>query len=583
MLDAAEGLSIKLKPAPTHAPVTPLGMYASKYYVLTAAGELRVCGASLESGQGVFDLFVGGDAEDGIDATGWLVSHFPPKSRKPKQFEYDAKAAGQWIMAACAQRGVYDPSTGVRRQGVWRDSAGDAVAHTGGELVWPGGVSRDAGCLVDGHVYPVAPGERAKRSGLIDESAAPERPAEAAEIRDMLARMRDGWRWERDLDAHVFMGWIGLAALGGFPNWRPHLWVSAKWGSGKSGLLETASALLGPVAHPVKSGATEANIRQKTDGQSRAHLIDEGEAENGVSNTEKLVELFRRASDKHGGTIGKGGMDHQGRDFSINGSACIVSINPVALKPQDRSRFVMLRIKKLRKGADVAAHERLVADAGTLGRRLWLRMLARSVEWDDTVAVFRRLVMKMGGDHRTAETIGAILTGYHLLTQDRAPEGDDLDLAQEIAEPLVEAALAAAEDDNEGRLCWNRVLQSTVQVSGKWLSISDLIIRAMKPGSVDNKLLGVYGLKAFPEKNGAPPYVAIVSGQHVQLDRIFQGTRWTGAVHANSLLMLDGVDHARGKKGKSKNVWIGGSGCKALIIPKKHMPIDDDDAPEDEE
>jgi hypothetical protein len=141
------------------------------------------------------------------------------------------------------------------------------VAHCGDELVYADGRVQPAGWIEGRIVWPAAP--------------ATERPASTAadldDGRGLGEGIRGGWGWKREHDADLWLGWLGVAPLGGFASWRPGILVTGPRGSGKSELMEIAAAVLGAMARPVLNGATEAGLRQGGNGQARAMLLDEAE------------------------------------------------------------------------------------------------------------------------------------------------------------------------------------------------------------------------------------------------------------------------------------------------------------------
>ncbi|MEP6935924.1 MAG: hypothetical protein ABI988_18620, partial [Nitrospirota bacterium] len=83
--------------------------------------------------------------------------------------------------------------------------------------------------------------------------------------------------------------------------WKAHSYVSAKRNTGKSTLLETLAALLGPMACLFGGETTEAAIRQSVRLRGHYLLLDEFERN---MERDKILRLLRQAN--HGGTVAKG-------------------------------------------------------------------------------------------------------------------------------------------------------------------------------------------------------------------------------------------------------------------------------------
>lgn len=576
MLDATNAADTlgELRPDPAEAPILPLGHCGSVYYVLTGQGELRSCSArDLEGGRGVFDLFVGAKHND-LPVEQWLAAFFEPKrERKPSDADpwpWNRQAAGEWVMRACVSAGLFDPATPVRSLGVWRSPKG-AVAHCGEHLLDGAGGVQHAGTRLAEAVYPSVPGGSfPKRFPLVEiDDGARTDVASADEIHDVFDRVRTLWGWRRPHDADAWLGWIGAAALGAFPEWRPHLWVSGRRGSGKSELVQVGSSMLGPMSPGVWNDFSAAGIRQTANGQARPHLFDEAERDANPGKIEAVIEMFRTMSGDTGAKAVRGQASHTAVTFTLYGAGYLSSILPGRLEPQDRSRFVMLELDQIPKSDDPAAAAirlaKLREDASRLGPRLWRRALERSADWDATFNAYRALVQTLGGEPRDGATIGAILAGFDLLTYEGPPDENRLRAAEQMAQPLIDDARSATEE-GEGELCLRRLLQSTVNLGGGEVrSIGELVERGLR-GSDENRKLGRFGLRVRTASSGVEPALLVTPGVHRQLDMLFQQTRWADGGHRQAVMMLAGVEQSR------KAVRIAGLACKPLVIPRAYLP-----------
>ena len=105
-------------------PIVPLGHKNGMYYFISPSGELRSMKAEgLEAGRGVKSLFTG--VSDEIE--NWCHTNFSVSNG-----DWSQKDAGEWIIKACNNRGIFDPATAdMRSIGVWRGDSGNAIAHCG--------------------------------------------------------------------------------------------------------------------------------------------------------------------------------------------------------------------------------------------------------------------------------------------------------------------------------------------------------------------------------------------------------------------------------------------------------------------
>ncbi|MEL6980139.1 MAG: hypothetical protein AAGM38_15855 [Pseudomonadota bacterium] len=582
------------RPPIADSPVRPLGHVDGTYWFLSAAGERRSISAKdLESGRGVLDLFAGGLVHGDVPVGDWLAVFFPPRRTRaadkdpvggPRWSKVDC---GEWLMDEAQAVGLYDPAGELRSLGVWRahDEKGGPVvlAHCGEALLRPDAPNERSGKLVEGAVYPRT--HRGDFPAFRDLPTLDAIAAREADIRAQLGRLLEDvgalWNWTRPEGPRIWLGWIGGALLGAYPGWRAHLWVHGRRGSGKSTLAEVTSLLLGPLSQGVLTDATTAGVRQSGDRQARPYLFDEAEPDSGGELIARMVELFRTMSGA-GAQAWRGSADHSARKFLLHGAGAMFSILPARLQPQDASRFCKLSLGKLSFDDPVAAAARLAClkrRAAALGRELWLHALTRAHAYDAHADAFAALVQRMGGEPRDGATIGAVLAGHDLLLSPEAePDEDRLADARDVAAPLVEVAMEAAEE-GEGERCWARLTQSSVHFGGGDSHyLAELIYKALKgadEASTANKKLGRLGMRV--RKRGAKgsrgfDELLIVPSDHPSLDNLLKGTRWVAGGHRDALLTMDGVVVVAPTS-------IGGKTHRALSIPSKHLPeFNQDDA-----
>lgn len=539
---------------PRGFPVRPLGRDGNRYAFLTAQGQLRTISATeLEKRANLVDLFVGceGDPEQ------WLV-RIGPSKRKRDDATWNPSAACDWLMRACAARPLFDAETPVRSYGTWRGEGGAAVAHAGDALHHAHGVTDPAGDIFGGAIYPAAPARGAPAGDIAD----------PAEVRHVLTEIAGLFAWARPTDADAWLGWVGMATLGAFPEWRPHLWVAGRRGSGKSELVEIAHRLLGPMSPGVMTDASEAGLRQGANNQARPMLLDETERGDRDEHLDAVLRLFRHMAGGEGSRVVRGSANHQAVTFRLIGAGYCSSILTADLEPQDRSRFVMLELRALAR-PDHARLLRLQDLARDLGPRLWRRMLAGSVRWDREFRVWRDLCAAMGADARDASTVGAVLTGWHILLSDDPPDEEALKAGRGIAAPLVADAQAAAEE-GEGEKCLRRIMAGLIEKEhGGRAAVYELIVACYDDASLadnpSNRTLRRAGMRVARPDPAAPHVLWIVQGAHPWLDRALAGTRWAGGGHNQALKMLDGVAPLEGSRQIQSKVRV-------LQIPHQYMP-----------
>jgi hypothetical protein len=514
------------------SPIVPLGHKNGLYYFISASGELRSIKAeALEAGRGVRSLFDGVSREAEI----WCRSKFPAADN-----DWVPKGVGHWIIESCNAAGVFDPSTAdMRSIGVWRAQHGKAVAHCGNRIMYP-----------DGQVLSLSE----YKANHIMIGAAPialpaKSPTDFWVMADMLESLRHSWGWKHKFDADIFFGWIAAACLGGFPEWRAHLYVYGRRGSGKSKLMELAASLLGELASGVLNDATEAGLRQSRNNQARPVLIDEFEPDDNARNgarQDSMLALFRRMSGGDGGRTSRGGADHSSVSFRTLGAAYVTSINHIELEPQDRSRFVMLELDSLPDGENPAKGaadlQALESQARKHSSGIFRRMLAQSGRWDATQAAIAAEARSLGADARQAATVSTILTGRDLALFD----GQICASRLRALEPyLLEMLGDAFEADvaSEGVEAFDHLLSSVLHLDqGIKRSVRELLHSVI----TDTQLIGVTDANAALNRVGVYALqdkgcVAIRLGKTSQIAKLYSETKWRSGAHGSALLKLDGA------------------------------------------
>ena len=534
------------------APIQPIGHCNGTFYLLSGSGELRnISGDKLEVGKGVRELFVG--------RPGWedfLLENFPARHG------WDRRQVGLWIMDRCADKGLISEGTlQIRNTGVWRGEDGRPIVHCGDVLFQSGGTTK-AGHVTGSVVFPALPpvAPPADTSADIDDA------------RHILESIRSTWCWARATHADLVIGWLGLAYLGGFPDWRPHIALSGPRGSGKSKLLEILSLLLGPMSGKVLNGNSEASIRQSRNGEARALIIDEAEAQADGTRLDAVIGLLRLMCGGEGAHVTRGTSHHQAKSFNLIGTGLLAAILPPPMPPQDQSRFVTISLEKLQIAKGEASAAMALAtftdEARELGKALWRRMLDQAHRWDTTEQTYKSAAAAMGADPRDAATAAAILAGRDLLLNDTPINEERI----EADRPLFDVMLSTSADtdaSSEGEQCLRHLFGYQPRLAhGRVASVEELIAFVTSGESAteeDKQALARLGLRVMPAGEG----LWILSGQHPQLDEAFKGTRWIKGTHSSALRQLPGVQAARNP------VRVGGSKRRAIELPASFLPCDE--------
>jgi len=343
---------------------------------------------------------------------------------------YPSKTGVNWLAAASslfaeqARVGIFSPDR-IRGRGAWWD-AGRSVLHLGDRL------------LIDGTQHPItkAPSSRFhyQRLASIDlpEHLQPLNDELGMEIIDIASR----FHWEVPASGLLLAGWIALAPICGALQWRPHIWLTASAGSGKSAILDR---LIGPLIESLalfpEGNTTEAFIRQQLRSDAVPVVFDEAESNEKADRQriQNILSLARVSSSSGRGVIGKGGADGTAQSFTIRSMFLLCSISTALKQGADQSRFAQLTLRNpsfMPKPERLAHWSALDADITRvctveLGQRMMLRMVQQIPIIRDSVAVFRRAAAERFDSQRQGDQYGTLLAGAWSLMNSRPATIED--------------------------------------------------------------------------------------------------------------------------------------------------------------
>jgi hypothetical protein len=547
-------------------PVEPLGHQNGSYYFLSPVGELRILKPSDFNFNGLLSLFEG--------APEWLVKHFPGRVRDGEMSDlFKPVSSAAFLMKACSDQGLFDPSTPLRGVGVWRtgkytpDGDPELVVHQGSTLICSGGL-RPAGERIGNAIYPAKPPVAA----VADKAA-------SASVGGLLHSTVKRWNWKRpEIDADLFLGFLGQAMLGGAPTWRGHMMVNGQAGSGKSSLAALAGAVLGGSAHPQTNNYTEAGLRQSMTEQARCLILDEAESEGEFGRLQRVVELMRHMSQGDGSKAVRGSTGGQSQSFTLTGCALMLSILRVPLKPQDRSRITQLQIEPIEGQAAPDAWAKTVAEMEALAKMSGAfrrRMVDRWPQYLGNVKLYRQALMTEGISARGSDQMASLLAARDVLLFDDPPSPDEISMTLDLVRPLLDES-QEAQAENEGTQMLNHLLSMPTDShrGGDRMTIGQILIESMTPTNWnktgDNNRLGAYGMRLVYADDGMGVSELLIANTHSGLNKLFSGTRWANGGWGAALEYLGARPHGKAMR-------FGGSLSRAQSLPREHWPLDCDE------
>lgn len=549
-------------------PVKPLGVNAQYCYYLDALGQLRAIGK--HERQTIAQLFAHrlpalfhAFAKVHVDKDTGAVT------RKANDFEADKAAFA--MIAACGERGLFDPEGAIRGVGAWTDEDGNLIYHAGDVLITPEGEREPA--THHGKIYPAYPSIPKPAISLKD-GASP-----GAQILEAL----DTWAWSRDIDSMVMLGVIGTQMLGGALDWRPFTWLTGGKAAGKSTLQKLLHHLHGGEKGLIQSNdTTKSGLTSRIGHSSLPVAIDELEPGDERSQKEKdIITLARVASS--GGQWFRGSSDQKGTGGNVYASFFASSILiPGDLKPQDLSRLVILTLNALPEGATAPT---LRADTWRArGAALKRILIDRWPTWAQRLDLWREAFAVEGIGGRNADNWGTVLAMADMALNEALPVADMLTGWAKRVAKLIRADVAELGSDADGMLMhllsqrldpYRRGQQYTV---AQWLMATaqtpgapqNLIAGSDSWGDQDeytkvlNNTLSTYGLRVYGKGHEAELFIANAPIQGL-LD-LFQKSEWAKTVWKQSAARVAGA------RATDTSMKLAGIPTRGWRLPFKSMP-----------
>ena len=441
----------------------------------------------------------------------------------------DWTKAAATLFAICADIGVYNPDI-IRGRGAWWDKS-RPVLHLGDRII------------ADNKSHPAL---KPFDSRYLYQRMSPLKgPGKVKPLTDIesivICELAERFHWEVPASGLLLAGWVTLAPICGALQWRPHAWLTAAAGSGKSAILDRYVApLLADMGLIVAGNTTEAGLRQTLRSDALPVVFDEAESNERADQVrmQNILALARVASSESHATLLKGSPGGDVTRFNIRSMFLMSSIATALKQGADRSRFAQLT---LRSPTDIPKADRL-AHWDALDRDLdqyithdtAMRLIARTVALIPTirqsVRVFSRAAAERFDSQRLGDQYGTLLAGAWSLMSSDVPT--DQQARNLIEQNDWEPYSQTTEVPDEQR-CIQRVLQHQVRVEtdektytralGELVEIAvqhrmdrDVTVRQA------TEVLGRHGLKVVPEQQQL-----LVSNTAEALASILRDTAWS--------------------------------------------------------
>lgn len=536
------------KPSPKIGPFRPLGYDDTHGYYIPSATQ-RIVAISMKSHTDRGNLLRLAPLE-------WWSRKFPTESGG-----VDWTSAGDQTLRACERAGYHRPDL-VRGRGAWRD--GDSVVINQGDRL-----------LIDGVESPIG-GEKTEATYIASTPAPRAQPLnDASDVAKILKCLNMSAP-----DLTLLAGWIMIAPICGVLPWRPHVWITAEKGSGKSWIQkEIVRPLLGANCLFAQGNSTEASLRQEIKNDAMPVLFDEAEGEGvGAARMQRVLEYARACSS--GGMIIKGSQSGRPIMYSTYSAFLFSSINTPITMASDRSRIsvIHLRPNPETEASDAAfrALEILVMD--TLTREYCDSFVERCERLAPTILrssqVLLRAIVESGAERRAADQFAPLLAGaHHLVSNDVITPDEAAQYASAYSWDRVES-----EFTDEHRLL-DHITQHTIRYESRAdkaieRSVAELAMAAFDISHckyVDltspddaNRVLRRHGMLVRDS-------CLYVSNTHPKIQAILRSTSW----QASWSTVLERIEGA----GSTGTVSFSGHKSRSVAVPMRHIEFDQSDNP----
>ena len=441
----------------------------------------------------------------------------------PKKDNVDWQGAGNDLMRACEKAGIYSHDR-ERGRGAWYD-AGRSVLHLGDKLL----INGVASSIHDTDTKFIYTKQAPLEFGA---QAVPASDAQGQNIADLVG----GLNWASESHARLLAGWCFLSPICGALTWRPHVWLTAQRGAGKTWVQDhIINPLIGPAAMMVQGSTTEAGIRQRLKQDARPIVFDEAESEDQHSQKrmQTVIELARQSSSDSTAEIVKGTAGGQGMAFRMRSMFLLGSINVALSHAADESRFSVLSLATPSKTAgEIDRFESFSKTVdNTLTDEACASIRARAYALMPVIRhnskALGRAVAELLGSQRLGDQVGTLLAGDYCL---RHSDELTIEKAREWVHDMDFSEAKEAEQVSDEQRCISAILEHQLRFDSDrgmiTRSIAELISIA-SGGTAEhsltsvevNSLLQRHGLKV--ENN-----LLLVANQHKELAKILKDTAW---------------------------------------------------------
>lgn len=490
----------------------------------------------------------------------WIDDNYKKYNIKGEIIGIDWELLISDIADSCSNKGVYSEAI-VREQGIWR------VSNDSNELVVnSSSIKRTDGNKQDrisDYIYSCESDIGDPLSDSIKEAT----DEEVAMVYESFGKQN----YKNKSDLNFLFGWISASYILGALEWRPHIVLTGRRGTGKSTIDNVVGQMLKGYAIHAEGDSTSAGIRQRIKNGALPVIIDEfGNEDDDFLSRSKMLQVMRllrsACSDMGSGTL-RGTADQSGTSFSVKFMAMVSGTTPPPLTAADSTRIITVELKELEENSELPmffADRRMQEE---IGKKMFKRMILSFDEFLFNFEMFRKVIMMSGNSARAADTYGTLLAACAtMLKREKISEEKAIAILDSIE--LAEHNEAQSHSDEED--CLDHLLSfqidyededvqnEVVRIVKKRSNILNLVRKAIDGDYIVCKQMQEWGIKA-ENIDGENAMVWIKTKKnHVLLNKIFNNTRWIKGGWTKQLKRLEGSEY--------KNKQIDGISEKATGV-----------------
>ena len=478
----------------------------------------------------------------------------------PSKMGVNWTAAASSLFAKQSQAGIYSPDR-IRGRGAWWDQK-QSVLHLGDRLV------------VDGINRSVSDGIPSSRY-LYQRLGSLRGPANAKPLTDaesyVLAELAERFHWEVPASGLLIAGWVALAPICGALDWRPHIWLTAGAGSGKSAVLDRyISPLLGDLSLLVAGNTSEAGLRQTLRADALPVVFDEAESNERLDQQrmQSVLSLARVASTESRAQTIKGTAEGDAQRYTIRSMFLMSSIATALKQGADKSRFAQLTLRnpnELPKAERIKHWEDLERDLDKyitehIGQRLQARTISLIPVIRQSIKIFSRAASEAFDSQRLGDQYGTLLAGAWSL---QSKEVVTRDQAWALIEQNNWEPYSQATEIPDEQRCLQHILQHQIRVEADKTvtrNINELVdaaaLRIVDSDITSAIAQAVLGRNGIKSDDGC----VVISNTSKHIAAILSDTAWSNCwptvLSRLPGAIKNGVTRFKGMSGTSRSVSI---------------------------